>query len=281
MLGRPADSLAGMASRWSPDDRLELVDRLAARVGADSEAFFGAHGLGSAYARPGHGSSKKAKINAALSAAERRGDVDAVLDAVREHLGGMHTEAETIGAFDDGGSVTTGDKIFISHASADRALADLLRDTLILAGIPEDRIFYSSARGSGIPSGQDVRGHLRAQLQEAGLVLELISSTFLQRAMCLIELGGAWVLNKPTYPIVVPPLEREEAIQQIGDIHMGTLGTDSDVDDVFDELPDRLLNDVGLPTRTASWNRAIRHIKQQLPSVLAVDNSSMGPVPRA
>ena len=39
--------------------------------------------------------------------------------------------------------MATADKIFISHASADRKLADLLRDTLVLGGIPRERIFYS------------------------------------------------------------------------------------------------------------------------------------------
>ena len=66
--------------------------------------------------------------------------------------------------------MATADKIFISHASTDRKLADLLRDTLVLGGIPRERIFYSSARATGIPSGTDVRAHLRSELQQAGLV---------------------------------------------------------------------------------------------------------------
>ena len=49
--------------------------------------------------------------------------------------------------------MATADKIFISHTSADRKLADLLRDTLVLGGIPRERIFYSSSRATGIPSG--------------------------------------------------------------------------------------------------------------------------------
>jgi hypothetical protein len=39
--------------------------------------------------------------------------------------------------------MTTADEIFISHALADLKLADLLRDTLVLGGIPRERIFYS------------------------------------------------------------------------------------------------------------------------------------------
>jgi hypothetical protein len=165
--------------------------------------------------------------------------------------------------------MTTADKIFISHASADRKLADLLRDTLVLGGIPRERIFYSSSRATGIPSGTDVRAHLRSELQQAGLVIELISATFLTRPMCLIELGGAWVLEKSTYPIVVPPLMRTQAVAQIGDVHMGQLSSDEEIDDVFDELHDRLTSDVGLSATATGWNPVVRRFKDGLPAVLA------------
>jgi TIR domain len=161
--------------------------------------------------------------------------------------------------------MATADKIFISHASADRKLADLLRDTLVLGGIPRERIFYSSSRATGIPSGTDIRAHLRSELQQAGLVIELISATFLTRPMCLIELGGAWVLEKSTYPIVVPPLTRIQAVAQIGDVHMGQLSSD----EVFDELHDRLTSDVGLSTTATGWNPVARRFKEGLPTVLA------------
>jgi hypothetical protein len=75
-----------VTSRWLPTPRLQLLDQLAARSGSDSEGFFDAYGLGSAYRKPGNASSKKTKINAALHAAELRGDVDEVLDAIQHYL---------------------------------------------------------------------------------------------------------------------------------------------------------------------------------------------------
>jgi TIR domain len=173
--------------------------------------------------------------------------------------------------------MATADKIFISHASADRKLADLLRDTLVLGGIQRERIFYSSSRATGIPSGTDVRAHLRSELQQAGLVIELISATFLTRPMCLIELGGAWVLEKSTHPIVVPPLTRTQAVAQIGDVHMGQLSSDDEIDDVFDELHDRLTRDVGLSTTATGWNPVARRFKAGLPAVLAAITAAAAP----
>lgn len=225
-----------------------------------------------AYRRAGDKSSKRAKINAALHAAELRGDVDDVLDAAARYLAGRPrmSEPEQRAVREGVPNVEPQRRIFLSHASADRELADLLRNTLILGGVPEDRIFYSSARATGIPSGQDVGTYLRNTLRESGLVIELLSETFLTRPMCLMELGGAWTLGKPTYPIVVPPLSRDTASREIGNVQMGIFGTETEVDAVFDELHDRLARDVGIRVKVAAWNRAIREFRQQLPSRLAI-----------
>lgn len=270
-----------MPSRWSPDDRLALVERLQARSGADGESFFDAHGLGAAYRRTGDKSSKRAKINAALYAAERRGDLDAVLDDASLYLGELQTEsAPGRGDVDKGDLHVALDKlIFLSHASSDRELADLLRNALVLSGVPEDRIFYSSGRATGIPSGQDVGAYLQRSLRESGFVIELLSKTFLTRPMCLMELGGAWTLGTPTHPIVVPPLARDEAMKQIGNVQMGVLGTDAEIDDIFDELQDRLAHDLDIKTKATTWNRAIRDFKQQLPSRLATAQATAASQP--
>jgi TIR domain len=161
-------------------------------------------------------------------------------------------------------------RIFMSHAHADRALADLLRDTLVLGGVHEEHIFYSSSRATGIPSGENVRSYLQRALRETGLLIELVSETFLTRPMCLIEHGAAWVLGIPIYPVIVPSLDRDLAVQQLGNVQVGYLGTAADVDDFFDELHDRLAKDVGIQTETARWNRAIRKFKSQLASKFAV-----------
>jgi hypothetical protein len=188
-------------------------------------------------------------------------------------------EPETISPQDSTADASGFAPIFVSHAHADRPLADLLRDTLVLAGVPERRIFYSSSRATGIPSGEDVRTYLQRSLREAGLVIELISETFLTRPYCLMELGGAWTLGTPTYPMVVPPLTREIAAQQIGSVQMGILGTESDIDDLFDELHDRLAKDVNISAETKAWNRAIRRFKQALPEKLAEVAKASSEVP--
>jgi hypothetical protein len=175
--------------------------------------------------------------------------------------------------------VEPGQCIFLSHASADRKLADLFRDTLILGGVAEDRIFYSADRATGIPSGEDVGTYLRTSLRETGLVIELLSETFLSRPMCLMELGAAWALNTPTYPIVVPPLLRDTVSKDVGNLQMGVLGTDDEVDAIFEELSGRLDRDVRIRVQVAAWNRAVRGFKQQLRSISAMARAA-GPSAR-
>jgi hypothetical protein len=273
-----------MASRWSPDERLALVDRLQARPGPESQSFFDAHGLGAAYRSAGDKNSKRAMVNAALHAAERRGDLDEVLDAAEQRLGGPERHAERAPGklyVDEGArAVPTDKRIFLSHAYADKALADLLRNTLVLGGVPEGRLFYSSDRSSGIPSGEDVGTYLQRSLRESGFVIELLSETFLTRPMCLMELGGAWTLGTPTYPIVVPPLTRDMATRQIGNVQMGVLSTDAEIGGIFDELHDRLAQDLGIQTKITTWNRAISEFKQQLPSKLAIAQAVAAAAPR-
>ena len=165
-------------------------------------------------------------------------------------------------------------KLFLSHATPDKPLADLLRDTLVVGGVPERQIFYSADRATGIPAGRDVGAQLKESLLEASLVIELISHDFLQRPMCLMELGGAWVLGVSTYPVVVPPLSREEAVSRIGNVQMGALTTESQVDDVFNELHGRLAETVGIQTTISTWNRAVASFKRQLPSVMATSEAT-------
>jgi hypothetical protein len=248
---------------------LALVDQLAERRGADIESFFVAHRLGSAYQKAG--SSKKAKITSALQVTERRGSIAEVLESISQYLANApppNTTQKSGAVKGRRASAGVEQRIFISHASVDKLLADLLRGTLVLGGVPENVIFYSSDRATGIPTGEDVREHLRKVLGECGLVIGLISSEFPRRPIRLMEFGGAWALNKPTYPIVIPPFTRRRATNQIGEVQMGILDSDSNIDEIFDELNGRLLQNVGREVKATSWNRAVRDFKKRFPAVL-------------
>ncbi len=108
--------------------------------------------------------------------------------------------------------------IFISHAHADRDVASLFSNTLNLAGVQDAEIFFSSSRATGVPTGADVLQRLQTSLNEAHLVVELVSPGFLGRPMCLMEFGAAWATLKDTFPVVLAPLTRSEVTPQLAGV---------------------------------------------------------------
>ncbi|MEU6354863.1 toll/interleukin-1 receptor domain-containing protein [Streptomyces sp. NPDC047072] len=262
-----------MDGRWSGRLRLDLVDALADLPGADTDTFFSAYGLSEAYHRPGRMASKKAKINSAIRAAEAQKRVELVLSAAADHFRLTLAEdstqyaAEFTATQPSRNEMNSGGSVFISHASADSELAAALKDHLILGGVPHRRIFFSSENSTGIPAGQNVHRHLQETLANSTLVIELISQTFLTRPYCLMELGAAWVLNKPTYPLVVPPLNILEATRAVGDVKMRRLGTDAEADSIFDELHEMLSN-VGFSLPLRFWSEAVQKFKRATRGVI-------------
>ena len=166
------------------------------------------------------------------------------------------------------GTSVTIPKVFISHASADREVADALKDLLQLGGLSAGNIFYSSDRGTGIETGSDLRSRLRVELRDAAVVIELLTETFMQRAVCLMELGGAWALGKPTYPIVVPPYTFAAASVHIGEIIMASLGTPAQISDLLHELP-AVLKGADDQLIVEFEPRHVEHFKQRLSAALS------------
>jgi hypothetical protein len=58
---------------------------------------------------------------------------------------------------------------------------------------------------------------------------------------------------------------------------MGQLSSDDEIDDVFDELHDRLTSDLGLSTTATGWNPVARRFKAGLPAVLAALAAAAAP----
>jgi sugar/nucleoside kinase (ribokinase family) len=91
--------------------------------------------------------------------------------------------------------------IFVSHAVADSALAQLLVDLLRAAGVPSSRIFCVSVLDNAIPAGAAVVASVRQQLAGAALVLALVTRTYLERPWCRYEIGAAWALGRELIPL--------------------------------------------------------------------------------
>lgn len=168
-------------------------------------------------------------------------------------------------------------KIFVSHASQNAALAQAFVETLVLGGVDSDHIFFSSQRGMGIPAGGSVDDVLRSSLNSASLVIELITPTFLTRPVCLMELGGAWARQIPTFPIVVPPLTYQDVTTAIGNFQMTSWTSDITVRECFAELQDFIHSHAQITARSSYWHRAVNGFASRLPALLATASPPPSP----
>ena len=142
-------------------------------------------------------------------------------------------------------------KVFISHATDDKPLAEALAD-LIEAGIGliHDQIFCTSLAGQGIPAGKDFKTHIQGELTTSVVVIALLTPNYYASAFCLCELGGTWVLSKDFLPFVTP-------LAGFGDLKAVLKGVQAlriDQDTDLDEMRDRLSAFAPSPTPTSRWS---------------------------
>ena len=98
------------------------------------------------------------------------------------------------------------ESLFISHAVKDKPLVDAFIELLEGGiGINKNAIFCSSSEGQGIPTGEDFAPYMRTRLQNAALVIALVSENYYDSPFCLCETGGTWYGEKPFVPILTPP----------------------------------------------------------------------------
>ncbi|MQB22575.1 TIR domain-containing protein [Agrobacterium tumefaciens] len=120
-------------------------------------------------------------------------------------------------------------KIFVSHAVADRHIAELLVDFFVEAiGVPAKDIFCSSMPGFGVPLTHDFNVNMRDQIQDPELVVLLMTPSYMDSQFCLMELGATWARSLRPLPVVVPPVSFSEVTRTLG-LKQGWQINDSDL----------------------------------------------------
>lgn len=108
-------------------------------------------------------------------------------------------------------------QIFVSHAVADKALADkfvaFLKEAI---GAPARSIFCSSIDGHNIPLGYDFNNYMKEQIQRPQLVILLMTPRYMESWFCLMELGATWAKSLNALPIVVPPIKFDAVSSTLG-----------------------------------------------------------------
>ena len=171
-------------------------------------------------------------------------------------------------------------KIFLSHATADKELADRLIELLTTGcDISPNGILCTSEPGMGVPIGyENFIQYLQKQMQNPALVILLISQNYFASPFCVCELGATWGRKLPAFPLVVPP-------DDIADLKATLLVTQAGyVSDVgcLHELRDRIKEDLGKSVSTPLWDakarsfvKAVDPIIRSLPSPSQVPKAEL------
>lgn len=158
-------------------------------------------------------------------------------------------------------------KLFISHASKDKLLIDRFVDLVLDTGcsLNRDEIFYTSDPDLGIKPGKDFIDYIKQNLEDATLVILMISPNFYNSVFCLGELGATWALGIEIFPLIVPSLTFSDVGDLLKVTQMGMIGDKS----YLDRLRDTVVRTHNIPTpKTATWNLKCDQFLRELPDIL-------------
>lgn len=127
-------------------------------------------------------------------------------------------------------------KLFISHAAADKKLADQLVDLLQTGvDVPRGQIFCTSLEGMGVPKGTTFVEWIRQELVDASLVIALITPNYFDS-------------------VIVPPVAYEDLKAVLVGCQVGVADDESDLDDMYEQAKTA----AATSPSTARWNQKKR-----------------------
>lgn len=147
-------------------------------------------------------------------------------------------------------SETAVNKVFISHAYKDRDYVDALVELFKNIGLSHNQIFCTSAIGYDIKIDEDILSSIKEQFQNCSLhFICMHSDNYYKSAICLNEMGAAWVLDLPCTSMLLPGFETG---QMTGVINSKTNAIklhnrEAEIVDKLTQLCEKLLSELKLP----------------------------------
>lgn len=103
-------------------------------------------------------------------------------------------------------------KIFISHSSNDKDIAEKFVDHILQLGIginAED-VFCSSIEEMGVRNGKDIRKHIHENIRNADYSFLMISKNYKASEICLNEMGAVWAYDNNVRLYILPDVDFKE-----------------------------------------------------------------------
>jgi hypothetical protein len=156
-------------------------------------------------------------------------------------------------------------RIFISHATSDKPVAEALIDLFVVGlGLASEQIFCSSVEGHTIPPGVEFKDFMRVELTTGAAVVALISPAYLENIWCVCELGATWGLSKDFYPVLIPPVSYKSLPPFLSGTQALLVSEANHLDRMSDGLPKLF----GKTFNVAKWNVKKDHFLKTLPKLL-------------
>lgn len=128
-------------------------------------------------------------------------------------------------------SISTGYRVFISHGSSDRWIAEQIRQKLLNSGVIA---FLDEA---DIRIGDDFRSIILKEIRDCNELLALLTPSTLSRAWVFAEIGAATMIDKRVvaiwYGLTMEELHDRGIVSLIGDVSLTDL---NDLDAYIDSV---------------------------------------------
>lgn len=144
-------------------------------------------------------------------------------------------------------------RIFISHSSKDKDIMVKFTDSVLQLGIglSHEGIFCTSIEEMGIKNGEDIRKHIRDNVQTADFSLLMISRNYKESEICLNEMGAVWASDNHVRYFILPDVDFKEIGWLCDAYKADRLGDSVALDTLEQELTDYY----GLPRKGSIWSR--------------------------
>jgi len=165
------------------------------------------------------------------------------------------------------------DKVFISHRSVDKDVADMLLDFFTATGIPQDVVFCSSLPGNDVKC--KISEEIKQAILSSAVNIVILSNEYYNSVYCLNEAGVVWFIDTPAIVIAMPEITPNNMHGFLNDEYkLRYLDNDNDISAIYDQIADSF--SVVAPTAT-KLTYAISKLKTRYDNFLKTrNNTKMG-----
>ena len=167
--------------------------------------------------------------------------------------------------------------IFISHSEQNKDIASKLVELLVSTELGgTGTIFCSSAEGFDIPNGRDLKGYIKDRLDDAPIVIAILTPQYSESKFCLCELGAAWGMAKRLFVLAVPPHSYKDAQAILAGVRIDAVDKLAALNDIYDEI----VSMTGRGSKINRWNKAAQAFINSLATLKEAEQKRTSPATR-